>query len=264
MSLEQNILDTEKDLSNVKVQIPNDLIQRLLEAGINNLAWVAYANYFLIISALLTKYCCFVSSTQDLLTRKEISNFIGLKRDDKMSKLVKRNGVLDVKGFLKYTKNIPLAYLSNVNDEDSGLIYFEDYKVMEIEEILGLDLKKLKNYFVPIPSFLFENADGDEGALVNYCFTYELKYSQLSKIAACKQKGVTNYILLYIYSNLRSLSYGRESIQISAQTIDDMGLINRNTFYKYAKVLEEIGLIRVERKFNNDRGIYKTNRYFFK
>lgn len=181
-----------------------------------------------------------------------------------MSKLVKRNGILEDKGFIKYTKNIPLAYLSNVNDEDSGLIYLEDYKEMEIEEILGLDLKKLKNYYVPIPNFLFENSDGDEGALVNYCFTYELKYSQLSKIAMCNQKGVTNYILLYIYSNLRSLSYGRKSIQISAQAIDDMGLINRNTFYKYAKVLEEIDLIKVERKFNNDRGIYKTNRYFFK
>lgn len=46
MSLEQNILDTENDLANVKVQIPNDLIQRLLESGVSNLAWVSYANYF--------------------------------------------------------------------------------------------------------------------------------------------------------------------------------------------------------------------------
>lgn len=263
MSIEkilQKVIETEKKVS---VQIPNDLIQTLLQLPMNNLNHVAYSNYFLIVAAILTKYCCFISENQDLVTRKEIGNFVGLKRDDRMSRIVKRKGLLEEQGFLKYTKDIPLAYLSNIENGNKGFVSLNDYRKIGVNEVLGFEPSKFRNYYVPIPNFLFVKKDSQDGSLNDYSQTYELNYNQLKKIASCNSKGITNYILLFVYCSLRSLSYGRSSLQISAQTISDLKLIGRDSFYRYVKELEKLKLIKVERLFDKDKGTFKTNRYFF-
>lgn len=261
------------------VRLPNSIFRDLStsiknKSGSTNIQQVAFAYVYLVTTAFLYKYAHFVNiDNNTYIQNSDIKQLLGYNRTTKtIDKVIKKNGILDELKLTTTTKNYPVRFIINPDEEVNEIPLREFITIDELdtEDISYSAIKgivKNRNYEVKEPLFLTTGyKESEYGTLYAIERTHEITLQEFMTFIFDEE---LNNIDFLIYGYLKSRCKGYKD-NMKAMAIYKMVLeigIDRSTFYEHLEMLKKKKYIKVNHKAWKMKGEKYTdmeaNEYFW-
>ena len=245
---------------NASIRLPNNIFRSLSssiknKSGSTNIQQVAFAYVFLITNAFLYKYSHFVNiDNGTYIQNSDVKELLGYNRTTKtIDKVIKKGGILDELGLTLTTKDYPVRFVMNPEEEINGIplrefVTISELNVNDINYTRIKGIVKNRNYEVKEPLFLTTGYEGNEyGTLYGIERTHEIT---LKEFMAFIFDDTLNNIDLLIYGYLKSMCKGyKDNMKAMAvyKIVLEIG-IDRGAFYEHLEMLKKKKYIRVNHK----------------
>jgi hypothetical protein len=245
---------------NASVRLPNSIFRDLStsiknKSGSTNIQQVAFAYVYLVTTAFLYKYAHFVNiDNGTYIQNSDIKELLGYNRSTKtIDKVIKKNGILDELGLTTTTKDYPVRFVMNPEENVNGIplrefITIDELNVNDINYTTIKGIVKNRNYEVKEPLFLTTGYEGsDYGTLYGIERTHEITLKEF--MAFIFDEGLNNIdFLIYGFMKSRCKGY-KDNMKAMAvyKIVLEIG-IDRSTFYEHLESLKKKKYIKVNHK----------------
>lgn len=236
--------DSKDNFANMDIHMFSILNEWIEEGSIKNQKHktFTFAYYWLI--SYLWKYGKY---GERLLSIKEIKTILGSSPIEKrLDYIVKKKGLLDVKGYTEATKDYPIySSFGESNIELTMLSDIDEDIQKELIDNFG------KNYFVKKPIMMLQRKDKN-GLMFSNDDALKLSIFEFTRIVLCQELGVDGF---YVYSwlKLKAKMSCKQIVNVYYSEMEsDIGFKERR-LRELLKGLEDAGLIKVHRTLKFDQ-----------
>jgi hypothetical protein len=232
------------------IQVPNKIFKNISSVT-NDSRQNSFCFSYITLLGFLYKYTAYVNPNLNTYVQaKDIKTLLGYSEKTKtINRLIKENGILEDKGFIKTTKKIPV-YVSYSDDEINGYKIIEFTTLDNIKNREEYDMfKKIiknRNYKIQEPIYLF-NVDGKHGTLYDYSNTFKINISEFIKFIENKEMGNMD-IMFYYYIKSQTQNKNHRVAPISISLLEKNIGFSNSSIYKTITKLEKLNLISVTKK----------------
>lgn len=264
----QNYMDRlEEQYQNPYIQIPNKLITNINYSMRSN-DYESYSHYafcHLLINGFLYKYSHYLDlENGEYLNTGNIKELLKYNpRSQKIDKVSKRNGILEIEGFCETTTDIPVAVY---REDRKGTRVKERFIVPlsqsgeDLKEIIYKDLLRTPNFYVCIPEFMIDY-NKKKGTLNNYSDTFTITLKEVQHFLYSDDFNLREF---YLYCYIKSYENKDATSTFSYDTIKRQTGISRETATKIFKKFESKGIVDIQSNGNSGRLKKNSNTYKIK
>lgn len=262
------------------VRLPNSIFRDLSEAvrssnGKTSIKQIAFAYTYLVTVALLYKYAHFVDvDNGSYIGNADIKELLGYNRGTKsIDKIIKKNGMLDELMLTQTTKDYPIKFETNKNEDVNGILIREFTTISDTDiddESLSLikEIVKNRNYEIKDPLFLTTGyKDSEYGTLYSIERTHKINIYEFLKLVFDDELDNIDFLMYgFFKSKCKGYKDNMKAVAVY-KIIMEMG-IDRGTFYKHLELLKGKGFITVNHKEwsmkSEEHKLMEANEYFWK
>lgn len=230
---------------NISVQLPNSIFL-LLAKNTKDSRQASFCYAYLVAVASLYKYAHYVDlDKKTYIQNSDIKQLLGYSKTTKsIDYLIKKDGVLDSLGLTETTKDYPIRFDFDKDDDINGIHIREFTTINDCDDEYVKSIVKNRNYTVKEPLFLTTGYDDrDFGTLYSLENTHEITINEIMMMFT----DLIDTLDFMIYAYLKSMCKGmkKNKSRISLETIYSDTYIPSITFYRHIKNLENNNLLNV-------------------
>lgn len=238
----------------------------------SNVQQIAFAYSYIVAVSFLYKYTHFVDlNNETYVQNADIKEILGYNRNTKtIDKVIKKDGILDLMGITRTTKNYPIYHIDDLSNSINGipireLTYIEDIEKDDGIRMILKDIVRNRNYEIKEPLFMSEAfGNRDYSTIYSYESTHKITLDEFIDIIFDEETNNVDF-LLYCYFKCKCKGFKKDTRMISLNTITRDTGMDSSTFYRHISILKERKYIDVEHKgWQTDFNTVESNDYCWK